>query len=880
VTIKIVLGNLYSSPPSLLYCYLHFLAGFMPAFFIYLDKRRGDPYCRDMALTKRHRLFTQVLLGITLLFAVGIGVGIGLMVSGTKNLRMRNVLGEYQPALPSQIVDRDGRLITEIFSEEKRDIVTVREVPKHLIFALITREDENFFFHRGFSFRGVARAALHLIIGEYSGGGSTISQQVAGRHFADRTDISLRRKLRELWYSFQLEKSFTKDQILDLYMNEEYFGHNTYGVETASQFYFSHSAKELTPAEAALLVIQLSSPVKYSPIKNPNNAKTMQKDVLDRMVRARYLEKETADVSFSEYWSNYDFTRSNISSAYFENQSRAPYFSEYVRLQLEEMLYGSLDINRDGFIIHTTLDLDFQKAADEMMKEGIHTVNATYRANSDRRMRYVDEQFVPIVDMLSLVFNIQDIRVAGAQKMKEAKEDFYKYLSPTIDIVSLLLGSEDIKFLANMAQSKQEQENKRNIVEGALITIENDTGHILSMVGGSDFKAKQYNRAVQAKVQPGSAFKPLYYSAAISSKEFTPATMIYDAPIVLWNQDGSYYKPLNYMGEWSGPVLLRQALANSMNVPSIQILDAIGFDAAINRASRLLGISDPVQISQTFPRNYPLALGIISVAPIQMAKAFSTMANLGKEVEPIAIVYVEDRNGNIILEPEKELRSMQKRRGGDLQIMPPPDAYIMIDMLQTTVESGTLAGRRRLVGGFDGMPMAGKTGTTQNWSDAWTVGFSPYVTTAVWFGFDLPGNSLGVNQTGATAAGPVWARYMKEIHKQYPVKEFLKPENGLTEVTVCSVSGKLPTDYCSEGTHKEIFLEGTEPWETCELHEFRNKQERKLLDKLQRSILSENISSDTFELPSLEDSILEGLDFTEEWRNTLDDTGAENPLLD
>ena len=232
------------------------------------------------------------------------------------------------------------------------------------------------------------------------------------------------------------------------------------------------------------------------------------------------------------------------------------------------------------------------------------------------------------------------------------------------------------------------------------------------------------------------------------------------------------------------------------------------------------------------------------------------------------------------LEPEKELRSKQKRRGEDLQIMPPQDAYIMIDMLQTTVESGTLAGRRRLVGGFDDMPMAGKTGTTQNWSDAWTVGFSPYVTTAVWFGFDLPGNSLGINQTGATAAGPIWARYMKEIHRQYPVKEFEKPETGLTEVTICSVSGKLPTEHGNEGKHEEIFLEGTEPWETCDLHEFESDQEQKLLDKLQRSILSENISSDSFELPGLEDSLLEDLEFSEEWKDTIEDTVTENPLLD
>ncbi len=228
------------------------------------------------------------------------------------------------------------------------------------------------------------------------------------------------------------------------------------------------------------------------------------------------------------------------------------------------------------------------------------------------------------------------------------------------------------------------------------------------------------------------------------------------------------------MGEWRGPVTLRFALATSMNVPSIQVLDKIGFDAAINRAARLLGVSDPNEIKATFPRKYPLGLGIISVAPIQMARAFATFPNGGKEVNPIGIRYIEDRSGKIILEPEREIRANQKREGERLQILSPQAAYLMVDLLKSTVDFGTLANRRRRVGGFP-MDFAGKTGTTQNWSDAWTVGFSPYVTTAVWFGFDMPGNSLGLNQTGATAAGPVWARYMKSIHENnpsYPPIEF------------------------------------------------------------------------------------------------------------
>jgi penicillin-binding protein 1A len=358
--------------------------------------------------------------------------------------------------------------------------------------------------------------------------------------------------------------------------------------------------------------------------------------------------------------------------------------------------------------------------------------------------------------------------------------------------------------------------------------------------------------------------------------------MIYDAPVVFWNDDGTPYKPFNYMGWWEGPVRLRYALANSMNVPSIKVLDSVGFDAAITRASRLLGITDPAEIAQTFPRRYPLALGIISIAPIQMAKAFSTFANAGREVEPIAIVYVEDRNGNIILEPEKELRARQKKLGDDLQILTPQEAYIMVSMLESTVEYGTLANRRRNVGGFDGMPMAGKTGTTQNWSDAWTVGFSPYMTTAIWFGFDMPGNSLGVNQTGATAAGPIWAEYMKDIHSGLAVTEFPRPESGLTEMEVCAVSGMLPTEYCSDGTIEEIFLAGTEPHQFCTYHKFQKDQEQKILDKLLNSILAEDVSAEDFELPDpgLEDSLLEDFQMDSEIDSLFGSTDVENPLLD
>jgi penicillin-binding protein 1A len=345
-------------------------------------------------------------------------------------------------------------------------------------------------------------------------------------------------------------------------------------------------------------------------------------------------------------------------------------------------------------------------------------------------------------------------------------------------------------------------------------------------------------------VQPGSSFKPLYYSAAIdagakggklNNQIITPSTLIYDSPMVFYNEDGTPYIPQNFMGEWSGSMLLYYALATSQNVASVQVLNAIGFDAAINRAAALLGITDPATIKATFPRVYPLALGVISIAPIQMATAFATFANQGQQVTPIAIKTVEDRNGKVIIDNERDVREAQRKKGAALQIISPQNAYVMTKILEKTVSMGygvggtscgTLfnpsgQGSKFKFKGPDGkiftMPMAGKTGTPQNWSDAWTIGFSPYYTTAVWFGFDKPGNSLGVNLTGSTLAGYVWADYMREIHQGLPFKDFIKPATGTVDVKVCADSGLLATDACPR-TVTLTFLSGTEPKTYCNIH--------------------------------------------------------------
>jgi penicillin-binding protein 1A len=811
-------------------------------------------------MPKKKKWFFPLLVVSGFLVALLIGLSLGLSLAATRNIRNLENLQEIKPALPTQILDKNGLLITQFFSEEKREMIAIDEIPEYLINALLTREDQHFYEHRGFRVMYILTAAWDIVTGRSFRGGSTLTQQLAGHLHADRTDISLRRKLVELWWAIQLERQLTKNEILERYLNLMYFGHNTYGVEAASQFYFRHSARDITLAESAMLVIQLASPGRYSPINHPNRARVIQKEILDQMVELNLVSRDEADQSFLEYWENYDYTRSNRASAWFEREDQAPYFSEYVRQRLEEQLLGSMDLYKEGLVVYTTLDLRLQKVADEVMDKWIKWVNERHQEQSDTRVVYSDSIFLPVVDLLSLAFDIEDIRFAGSKQQAQAREIFLKELNPVSDVLASIFALDDLKYASRVAYAREANMSKKTQVEGALISIDSHTGHILAMVGGRKFEStNQFNRAVQSKVQPGSSFKPLYYSAAMSSKQLTPATMIVDAPVVFWNDDGTPYVPLNYKGEWKGRVLLRYALAHSMNIPSLKVLDAIGFDAAITRASRMLGFDDPSEIEAVFPRKYPLGLGVITVSPLQMARAFATFPNQGREVEPLAIRYVEDRNGRMILELEKELLTRQKRAGAALEIMTPQTAYLMTNLLRTTVESGTLNYANTYFGKIE-RPIAGKTGTTQNWSDAWTVGFTPQMTTAVWFGFDERGYSLGINLTGATSAGPAWAEYMQSAHAGLPVVDFTRPQSGLIDVRVCAVSGQLPTRYCNQGTVTELFLTGTEPREFCDYHKYEAERAQEIKDNIKNSLLFSDFQSGDIQPPELDGMIFNSLE--------------------
>ncbi len=766
-----------------------------------------------------------VFLTLLFLSAILLGAFLGWALSETKNIKNSEYITEFDTALPTKLLDINGEIITEFASDEKREIISYQKLPQHLIDALITREDRIFFSHKGFSFKAVLRAVVGKLTGSSLGGGSTLTQQIAGTLYADRTDMSITRKIKELWWAIQMERRYSKNEILELYLNKIYFGGGTYGVNAASKYYFGHDATEITPAEAAILVIQLSNPAFYNPFDHPNRAMDRQKGVLDSMVAQGFITQEEADESFENYWANFDYTRTS-SSAYMMRDDKAPWFSEYVRRELGNMIYGSDDIYTSGFTVNTTLNLEHQIIAQNVMEKWIETANNRYKREHSTKSNLAFNTYVPLTEMLSLLFDIPSLKVSEQRAEAVANSAYISEINPVLDVVSLMTGTDKLKVnIINRATAISKQEDEKTTIEGTMVALNHENGYIDALVGGSKFDSdNQFIRATQAKVQPGSTFKPLYYSAAIDSRKYTPTTQISDTPVVFYTSDGKPYIPLNFKGEWEGNVSLYRALTRSMNVPSLKVLDGIGFEAAINRAVALLGIPKDEVNSRGFVPGYPIGLGVCSVRPIEMARAYAIFANGGKEITPMAIRTVEDKNGNVILNPELDIRREQAAKDNN-QVISPQTAFVMTKLLEQTVNNGgTLSAQkwhfdyRDASGKKYTMPAGGKTGTTQNWADAWTCGITPYYAAAFWFGFDKPGQSLGLNITGATLAGFAWGEYFDKIHANLPYKDWNKPLEGVIQVTVCAESGQLLTDACGDNTTTQWYLEGTQPTEMCPIH--------------------------------------------------------------
>lgn len=841
-------------------------------------------------LKKRTLFFTF----ITLFFAVIFGISLGALTALTVNTKNTEFLTEFNPSLPTKLLDINNELITEFSSDEKREMIEIDALPQHMIDALITREDRIFYKHKGFSLKSIFRAVVGKLTNQTLGGGSTLTQQIAGTLYCDRTDYSIKRKVIELWWAVQMERRFSKNEILELYLNKVYLGGGTYGVNAASKHYFGHSAESITPAEAAILVIQLSNPSHYNPFDYPNRARERQLDVLTQMVQDGYLTQAEAEQSFEDFWVNFDYTRTNT-SAYHMREDAAPWFSEYVLRELSDQMYGTLNLYTDGFTVNTTLNLHHQKVADEVMKEYIAFANNSFTASSNNVKEDAVKTYIPLTELVSLVFNIPELKTTNQLRDKEVISTFNNQVTPIMDIFSLIGGLEDLKIsVINRATTTQKEQTTKKQIEGTMLSLENSTGYITALVGGSSFdEENQFIRATQATLQPGSSFKPLYYSAAIDTGMYTAATILYDTPTIFENSDGSPYIIENYKGTWEGPVQLWYALSTSMNIPSIRVLSGIGFDAAIERASALLGIPEEEREARSLIPVYPLGLGVCTVQPIQMARAFAIFGNQGKEVTPIAIRSVADRNGEVFYAPEKELRLEQQKKGDDIQVITQQNAYVMTEILKKTVASGgtlfrgsgwgTLFKYKDANGKTFTMPMAGKTGTTQNWSDAWAVGFSPYYTSVFWFGFDQKGISLGTNLTGATLSGVAWGKYMDQIHEGLPYKDFIKPQTGIVEATVCSVSGQLLTSACGNHKTTQVFLEGTEPTTMCTLHITREIDKIISIDRLRNELVQTGNVMDTSDLKgiSLDLSFLEGdYDFANTAINQSSTSSGNNLLFE
>ncbi len=689
---------------------------------------------------------------------VGVGFVIGLLVIFilSRGLPSIEQLENFDPDLVTRIYSRDGVLIDEFF-QTKRVFVELDSIPVHMRNATVASEDKRFYKHWGIDYKRFIKSLIVNIASlSYKQGFSSLPQQVA-RNLYDSIgfDESIIRKLKEMITAIQMERTYTKDEILEMYLNTVYFGHGTYGVEAAAKKYFNKHAKDLTLGESAMLVGILPSPATYSPLNHWERATARRDLVLSLMKRQNYIiavEQDFAKV----------MTEPNTGSMV--ESEPGPYFVEYIRRFLEEEDKElGINIYRDGLKIYTTLDYRLQKIAEEVSAQQI-------KVNQQR-------------------FNNQ---LFDDMELFESLVDFEQY---DVDTVKMMLRGELPLY--------DELKNKL-LVQTALVALDPKTGAILAMVGGRTDYHDQYNRAVQALRQPGSVFKPLIYTTAIDNG-YPVTEQLLNQQVVLNRQDGKgewiKWMPRNDDLSTGGLTTLREGLTRSLNLISVRMVQQ-----KLAPAHRIRDTAKRMKISTPIAAVDAIALGVSEVYPIEMVAAYAAFANRGVYSKPYAITRIEDRFGNIIAEyyPEQE------------EVLNEKTAYVVTDLMESVIKKGTGA-RSRWMYNFT-RPAAGKTGTSQEYRDAWFVGFTPQIVTGTWFGVDGPPIvSLGEKQFGNLAAMPVWAKFMKAAHDSLdlPVEDFVRPE-GILEIEICSESKKLPRAGCPVET--EIFIEGTEPVERCEVH--------------------------------------------------------------
>jgi penicillin-binding protein 1A len=742
--------------------------------------------------------FYPVIL-IVSLGLVALGVVALTIVLLYPNLPSVEVLTDYRPKIPLRVYTAEGDLIGE-FGEEKRAVVKIADVPKVMKDAILAAEDERFYEHGGVDYLGVARAALaNLSAGGAKEGASTITMQVA-RNFFLSNEKTFTRKLSEVLLAFKIERNLTKDQILEIYINQIFLGQRAYGFASAAQVYYGKELKDVKPSEAAMLAGLPKAPSRYNPIVNPKRATQRQQYILRRMRDLGYLPEEKYKQAAAEP------LKLNVYQQQYP--VKADYVAEMARKEVHDQ-YGDT-IYVSGLRVYTTIRSVDQVAANEGLRKGVLEYDRRHgyrgpegRVNLPAEKDAADE---------AIEEALQDKEILGdlmPAVVTEASPKQVVAVTKRGEIVTLT--GEGLKFVARLLSEKASQLKPQRgsiirlqpeekgawsiaqlpRVEAALISLDPKDGAIRALAGGFDFAANKFNHATQAWRQPGSSFKPFIYSAALE-KGFTAATVVNDAPVVVdpGRTGGQIWEPKNYDGKYEGPMRLRTALAKSKNMVSIRVLQAIGTGYAQDYVTRF-GFP-----AEKHPAYLTMALGAGSVTPLQMASAYGVFANGGFRVKPYFVAKINDNQGGTLFQAKPEEAGASAERVLDAR-----NAFLMTSLMREVVRSGTAA-RAMSLGRQD---LAGKTGTTNDHIDAWFAGFQESLVAVSWIGFDNPAD-LGANETGGQAALPMWMIYMAKALKGVPESEF-KPPEGVVTVAVDPATGMRDVANAKDAAREYFYAE-------------------------------------------------------------------------
>jgi penicillin-binding protein 1A len=714
--------------------------------------------------------FSLWSIGLALAGIVGILLFVAVALSvAYPNLPDISDLSDYRPKLPLRVYSADGVVIGE-FGEERRNFTPIKDIPQVMKDAVLAVEDARFFSHGGVDYLGVIRAGLANLGRAKSQGASTITMQVA-RNVYLSTEKSYTRKIYEILLTFKLEHLLTKDQILEIYMNQIFLGNRAYGFAAASEAYFGKPLKNISIAEAAMLAGLPKAPSAYNPIVNPKRAKARQLYIIQRMEDNGFITADQAKAANEE--------EIKVKNGPDAGRVHAEYVAETVR-QLVYNQYGDETYTR-GLNIYTTLRATDQTVAYKALRKGImdYERRQIYRgpekfidlpANPQETEDAIDEALADNPDngdvMSAVVLEANPKRILAMRQNSETVEITGEGLKPAQSGLADKAGP-NIKIrrgaLIRVAKTPKNTWEITQLpeVEGAFVALDPRDGSIRALVGGFDFEKNKFNHVTQAWRQPGSSFKPFIYSAALE-KGFTPATVVNDAPLFFdaGVTGGQPWEPKNYDGNFEGPMTLRTGLKKSKNMISIRILQAIGTQYAQDWITHF-GFE-----AEKHPAYLTMALGAGSVTPMQMATAYSVFANGGYRVNPYLITKISDQRGKVLLETKAPVLD-ELARGIDAR-----NAFIMDSLLQEVARSGTAAKAQATLKRPD---LFGKTGTTNDSIDTWFVGFQPTLMAAVWMGYDTP-KKLGDRETGGGLSLPIWINFMQYALKGVPVTEYPPPE--------------------------------------------------------------------------------------------------------